>query len=95
MEAEEGQMETPHISQGQGLEMALCPPTHISDAKASHRAMPSTHGVGQMEVKGPKVKVVEGKKNQKYFYHLLHPQMPAKKHSQTWEVVYKLEIIFP
>ena len=57
MEAEEGQMETSHISQGQGLELALCPPTHILDAKASHRAMPSTHGVGQMEVKGPKVKV--------------------------------------
>lgn len=49
--------EIPHVSQGQGLELALYPPTHISDAKASHRAMPSTHGVEQMKVKGPKVKV--------------------------------------
>ena len=57
MEAGERQMETPHASQGQGLELALYPPTHILDAKASHRAMPSTHGVGRMEVKCPKVKV--------------------------------------
>ena len=57
MEAGERQMETPHASQGQGLELALYPPTHILDAKASHRAMPSTDGVGQMEVNCPKVKV--------------------------------------
>ena len=49
--------EIPHVSQGQGLKLVLYPPTHISDAKASHRAVPSTHGVEQREVKGPNLKV--------------------------------------
>ena len=48
---------------GLGLEPALCPSTHISDAKANGRAMPSTDGVG-----GWKCRVVRQrhrKKNQK------------------------------